>query len=155
VVDWNPKLEKAFQELKCALSKDPVLKLPNMEEEFILRTDASGTAVGCVLMQEEHGVKHPVSYISRELSDRERKYSVEERECLAIVWGIQKLNRYLYGRTFTVETYHCGLQYLKTGKVRNPRVTLWNLAMQNYSFRIKYIRGEENVMADYLSRAIE
>src|SRR6218665_3875694 len=155
VVDWNPKLEKAFQELKCALSKEPVLKLPNMEEEFILRTDASGTAVGCVLMQEEHGVKHPVSYISRELSDRERKYSVEERECLAIVWGIQKLNRYLYGRTFTVETYHCGLQYLKTGKVRNPRVTLWNLAMQNYSFRIKYIRGEENVMADYLSRAIE
>src|SRR6218665_1933413 len=95
-------------------------------------------------------VKHGIEDL-----DREKKYSVEERECLAIVWGIQKLNRYLYGRTFTMETDHCGLQYLKTGKIRNARVMRWNLMMQNYSLHIKYIRGVENVMADYLSRAVE
>ena len=83
-----------------------------MDQDFILRTDASDTAIGCVLMQDENGV----SYVSRKLSDRE-KNSVEERECLAMLWGIQKLNQYLYGRTFTVETDHCGLQYLRTGKI--------------------------------------
>ena len=61
----------------------------------------------------------------------------------------------LYGRTFTVETDHCGLQHLKIGKIRNARMMRWNLAMQNYSFNIKYLRGIDNVMADYLSRAIE
>src|SRR6218665_716923 len=40
------------------------------------------------------------------------------------------------------------------GKIRNAHVMRWNLAMQNYSFHIKYIRGIDNVMADYLSRAI-
>src|SRR6218665_1587195 len=152
VVEWDPKLEKAFQELQGALAKTPILKLPNMEEDFTLMTDASDTAIGCVLLQKENGVMHPVSYISRQLSERERKYSVEERECLAIVWGIQKLNRYLYGKMFTVETDHCGLEYLKTGKIRNARVMRWNLAMLNYSFHIKYIRGFDNAMAYYLSR---
>src|SRR6218665_1278766 len=94
------------------------------------------------LNKEEDGVKHPVSYISRKLSDRGKEYFVEEKEGLAIVWGIQKLNRYIYRRTFTVKTDHCGLQYLKTGKIRNARVMRWNLMMQNYSFfHIKYIRG--------------
>src|SRR6218665_2592820 len=98
---------------------------------------------------------HASNVIYKQKVKRKReKYSVEDRECLAIVWGIQKLNRYLYGRTFTVETDHCGLQYLKTWKIRNARVMRWNLAMQNYSFHIKYIRCIDNVMADYLSRAI-
>lgn len=47
----------------------------------------------------KNGMKHPLTFISRKLSDREKKYSIEERECLTIVWGIQKLNRYLYGWT--------------------------------------------------------
>lgn len=68
-----------------------------MDHELILRTDASDTALACVLMQEKNGMKHPLTFISRKLSDREKKYSIEERECLTIVWGIEKLNRYLYG----------------------------------------------------------
>src|SRR6218665_1414812 len=74
VVDWTPKLEKSFQELKGALAKAPILKLPNLEEDFTLRTDASDLAIGCVLLQEENGIMHPVSYISRKLNEREKKY---------------------------------------------------------------------------------
>jgi len=154
-VEWNAELEGAFQELKDALPRAPVLKLPDLEQEYTMRTDASDVAIECVLMQDHGGLLHPIAYVSRKLSDRERKYSVEERECLAIVWGIQKFNRYLYGKMFTIETDHCGLQYMRTGNIRNARVMRWNLAMQNYSFRVKYIRGEENAMADYLSRAVE
>ena len=52
-------------------------------------------------------------------------------------------------------TNHYGLQYLKTGSVRNARVMRWYLALQNYNFRVKYIRGSDNVVADYLSRGQE
>ena len=38
----------------------------------------------------------PVAYVRRKLLDRERRYSVMERECLGIVWGIKKIAMYLY-----------------------------------------------------------
>ena len=151
-VEWNEELEEAFCKLKEVLSKAPVLKLPDIEGEFLIQTDASDDAMGCVLMQEHNGDKHPVSYASKKFSERERKYSVEERECLAMVWGIQKYNRFLYGKEFIIETDHCGLQYLKTGSIRNARVMRWYLALQNYNFKVRYIRGSENNVADYLSR---
>lgn len=90
-VDWSDELEESFSSLKVALSEAPILKLPNVEEEFVVRTDASDVAVGCVLMQSHEGVLHPVAYASKKLTDRERKYSMEERECLAIVWGYRSL----------------------------------------------------------------
>jgi hypothetical protein len=154
IVDWNDELEGAFCRLKEILSKAPVLKLPDLEKEFLIQTDASDNAMGCVLMQEYGGLKHPVAYASKKFSDREKRYSVEERECLAMVWGVQKFNRYLYGNEFVIETDHCSLQYLKTGSIRNARVMRWYLAMQNYSFRVKYIKGSDNTVADYLSRGL-
>jgi hypothetical protein len=78
--------------------------------------------MGCVLMQNHEGTMHPVAYASKKFSESERNYSVVERECLAMVWGIQKFNRYLYGHEFVVETDHLRLQYLKTGSIRNARV---------------------------------
>src|SRR6218665_1769362 len=69
--------------------------------------------------------------------------------------GVQKFNRYLYGKEFIMETDHCGLQYLKTGSIKNARVMRWYLALQNYTFRVRYIKGSENTLADYLSRGLE
>ena len=127
IVTWNEELETAFNELKSALANKPILKLPDVEREFTVRTDASNKAVGCVLLQNYEGVMHPVAYASKKLTDREKKYAVEEKEALALIWGVQKFNRYLYGKEFTMETDHLGLQYLKTGNVRNARVMRWSL----------------------------
>lgn len=154
VVEWTKDLEEAFVKLKEILGKEPILKLPNVDREFIVQTDASNTAMGCVLVQEYEGIRHPVNFASKKFTDREKRYSVEERECLAMVWGIQKFHRYLYGKEFTIETDHCGLQYLKTGSVRNARVMRWYLAMQNFNFRVRYIKGCDNVIADYMSRGL-
>jgi hypothetical protein len=154
VVDWNPRLDKAFSELKEVLAKSPILKLPDLNKEFVIQTDASGVGLGCVLMQNYDGVNHPVAYASRKLLDRERRYSVEERECLAIMWGIEKFDRYLFGKQFVIETDHCGLQYMKEGRMKNARVMRWSLALQNYCFKVNYIKGCDNVISDYLSRGL-
>jgi hypothetical protein len=155
IITWNEELEVSFNQLKNVLSCKPILKLPDVEREFIVRTDASNRAVGCVLLQEYEGIMHPVAYASKKLTDREKKYAVEEREALALIWGIQKFHRYLYGREFIMETDHLGLQYLKTGNVRNARVMRWSLALQDYKFKVRYIKGNENGMADYLSRGLD
>ncbi len=83
---------------------------------------------------------------------REQNYSVVERECLAIVWGVGKFHKYLFGREFLLETDHQPLIYLNKAKVANSRLMRWALLLQPYRMTIRAIRGSDNVGADFLSR---
>ena len=74
----------------------------------------------------------PVAYASRKLKHSERSYAVTEKECLALVWAVQKFSRYLYGTPFTVETDHCLLKYLNEAKLKNARLMRWALILQPY-----------------------
>ncbi|KAK7089232.1 hypothetical protein V1264_024235 [Littorina saxatilis] len=67
------------------------------------------------------------------------------------VWGVQKFERYLYGRHFVLETDHQALKCLQRNPT-NPRLLRWSLQLQPYSFTINYIPGKDNLGADYLSR---
>ena len=149
---WNHSHDLAFQSLKCSLTQFPILKLPNIKEVFILRTDASERGLGAVLMQMEQGQILPIAYASRKLKECECNYATVEKECLAIVWAIQKFQQYLYGHEFILETDHSPLVYLNKSKVTNPRLMRWALSLQPYRFRIIAIKGKDNVGADYLSR---
>ena len=79
---------------------------PNVNEEFILRTDASDVGFGASLLQYRDGQIFPVAYSSRKLLDRQRRYCVMDRECLGIVCGIKQFAMYLYGKQFTLQTDH-------------------------------------------------
>ena len=50
-VKWTSQCEKAFGQLKQALTKAPVLITPDWDNPFILHTDASATGLGYVLSQ--------------------------------------------------------------------------------------------------------
>ncbi|GFO36303.1 Zinc finger protein [Plakobranchus ocellatus] len=152
IVNWGDSQERAYNSLKIAVTSKPVLQLPDVNKRFVLRTDASDRGLGAALMQESEGTLFPVAYASKKLTDRERKYSVTEREALAIVWGVKKFSLYLYGTVFTLQTDHGALQFLNAAKFDSPRVMRWALALQVYNFDVQYIKGSENVGADYLSR---
>ena len=151
-VSWEQPQEKAFMTLKRELASEPILHLPDSAKLFVLRTNASDVGIGAVLMQDHDGKLFPVSYASRKLSPRECKYSTIERECLAIVWAIQKFQVYLYGREFVLQTDHQPLIYLNRAKFLNDRIMRWTMFLQSYVMRIESIKGSENVGADYLIR---
>ena len=151
-VVWGEPQEQAFRTLKNVLMNAPVLRLPDMNKRFILRTDASDHAVGAILMQEYEGKLFPTAYASKTLSRAEKAYSVIEKEGLAIVWSVKKFANYLYGGEFTLQTDHSPLIYMKSKKHENPRVMRWALYLQRYRYRIESIKGEDNTGADYLSR---
>ena len=149
---WESPHERAFKELKERVTISPILRMADLGKPFILRTDASNVGLGAVLLQEHEDGKFPVAYASRKLLQRERNYSVVEKECLAVVWGVQKFHTYLYGKKFLLETDHMPLVYLNKAKDSNGRIMRWALVLQAYRFTVVAIKGTENVGADYLSR---
>ena len=63
---WTNHHDLAFQTLKSALCSAPVLSLPDFTKPFCIETDASGTGVGAVLMQNGH----PLAYLSKALGPK-------------------------------------------------------------------------------------
>ncbi|XP_071818156.1 uncharacterized protein [Apostichopus japonicus] len=124
VIEWTEGCEQAFLSLKKLITCKPVLKSPDFEKDFILQCDASERGIGSVLSQiGEDGSEHPIIYISRKLSRSEEVYSTIEKECLAIVWAVQKLYVYLFGRNFLIQTDHKPLVWLDQMKLHNKRLT--------------------------------
>ena len=151
-VQWTSTCREALEKIQKALSTQPILILPEINREFVIRTDASESAIGGCLMQEREGLLHPIAYVSRKLLSRETRYSVIEKECLGVVWTITKFSRYLFGNHFTIETDHKPLTVLQTSKSINNRVARWALTLQEYKFTIRPIPGADNTLADVLSR---
>ncbi|KAL0296210.1 UNVERIFIED_CONTAM: Retrovirus-related Pol polyprotein from transposon.6 [Sesamum radiatum] len=97
--DWTPQCQVAFDNLNRAMVIDPVLALPDMLKPFTVETDASDFALGGVLMQDGH----LVAFGSRKLKDVERRYSVHDKELLAVVHCLRLWQHYLLGSPFVVK----------------------------------------------------
>jgi hypothetical protein len=50
---WNEKCVEAFRRLKDLLKTMPILKVPDMEKDFLVGTDTSKEGLGRVLMQDD------------------------------------------------------------------------------------------------------
>ena len=50
---WNDTTQKAFDDLKSAMSTSPVLSLPDFNEPFLLFTNASGLGMRVVVQQKK------------------------------------------------------------------------------------------------------
>ena len=154
-VEWGEAQEKAYQTIKSYLTSEPILRLPDPAKTYLLRTDASNSGIGAVLMQKHDEKLFPVCYASKKLTGAERNYSTIEKECLAIVWSIKRFHLYLYGVPFVLQTDHEPLKYMNSAKFANGRLMRWAMFLRSYSFTVEAIKGSENVGADYLSRAEE
>jgi len=166
---WTGLEQRAFGQLKHALTTEPILALPDFERPFILHTDANATGLGAVLTQltanpapsndsKRHRITHSgqienvVYYASRTLSKAERKLGTTHRECLAVKWAINLFRPYLLGQHFAVYTDHSALRWLFNCKDPGSRLTRTILELQEYSFDILARPGSQNGNADALSR---
>ncbi|CAI5678464.1 unnamed protein product [Oreochromis niloticus] len=149
--EWTDVQEDAFKRLKEKLTQVPVLKYYSPEEELTLQCDASETGLGAALTQ--HG--KPVAFASRALTLTERGYAQIEKECLAIVFGMEKFHQYTYGRLVRVQSDHKPLEnIIKKPLLHAPkRLQRMLLRLQKYDITITYVPGRDMLLADTLSRA--
>jgi hypothetical protein len=134
---------------------EPVLAHPVLTDPFELEVDASGFAMGAVLLQKkEDGKKHPIAYYSKTLSAAERNYDVYNLELLAIVNVLDHWRPYLAGSPHKIIIYsdHQNLLYWKEPHKISRRVAREVLMLSEYNFEIRHIKGTSNGRADTLSR---
>ncbi|KAF9762929.1 Retrovirus-related Pol polyprotein from transposon [Nosema granulosis] len=92
-----------------------------------------------------------ISAFSKNFDKHQMNYSVTDKELLAVVKGINHYRHYLLGRPFTLRTDHKALTYLWECKNPTSRLLRWSMRLQEYSFKIEYVKGEDNI-ADGCSR---
>ena len=82
-------------DLKGRFVKAPVFSCPDFDKTFFLQTDASFSGVGAVPTQGGPNGEQVIAYASKFLTEPEKKYSVTEKEHLAVLWTIRKFRPYL------------------------------------------------------------
>ena len=131
--EWTPLHQSSFEEIKRMLTSDAIMSYFDPQKETDLTTDASPVGLSAILSQRTPGRndRKVVVYASRSLSDVERRYSQTEKEALAIVWAIERLHLYLYGKRFTLFTDCKPVQLIFSNPKSKPpaRIERWNLRL--------------------------
>ncbi|GJY75755.1 putative mitochondrial protein [Tanacetum coccineum] len=145
---WSSATQLAFETLKEAMMKAPVLAFPDFTQLFVVETDASGVGIGAVLQQKGH----PISYMSKTISLKHQSLSTFKKEFLAILLALDKWRGYLLDRHFIIKTDHCSLKYLLDQRITTPTQMKWLPKLMRFDYEVVYKRGSENGAADALSR---
>ena len=95
--ELNYSLDTCFNESKSLKCCAPVLKSQDFQKDLVLRTDASDTGLGAVLLQTHDDQLFPAAFASKKLSGATKSYSTVEKECLAIYGELISLFRIYTG----------------------------------------------------------
>ena len=150
---WGESQQQAFQMLKEALISDQVMAHPQTDKPYLLYTDACDYAIGAILCQlDDQGVERPVVYLSKQLSDTQKRWSCVEKEAYSVVTSLNQLRPYLVGAQFRCFSDHKPLMSLFTKDINNTKIQRWAALMQEYNCKVEYHKGKLNIRADMLSR---
>ena len=149
---WTDVAQKAFDDLKTALTSPPILAMPTLTDKYVLDTDASDFCIGAVLSQVQDGEERVIAYASRTLSRPERNYCVTRRELLALVYFVKEFRCYLLGQRFLIRTDHAALQWLQKTPDPVGQQARWLNALSEYDFEIQHRPGKSHGNADAMSR---
>lgn len=148
---WSKEAEKAFVNLKKAMTNTLILAMPDFNSTFTIWTDASRDGIGAVLQQQGR----PIAFMSRALGISKKSWSAYAKEMLAIITAVRLWRSYLLGRKFIIQTNQRSLKYLLQQCIATPEQQEWLAKLMGYEYEIQYRPGKENHAADALSRRPE
>ena len=152
--NWLSEQQRAFDQLKRAVTDAPVLVLPQrgVGRTFTIATDASGFAIGACLMQDQGNGLQPIAFLSKKMLAAECNYPVHEQELLAIIHAVKAWEHIIINHEVTILSDHDSLKFLKSQPHLSNRQIRWQQLLNPFNLTIKYTPGKSNVVADALSR---
>jgi hypothetical protein len=147
---WSEACEKAFHTLRQHLISAPVLVQPDNSKPLEVFYDASGTGLGCVLMQEGR----VITYASQALRPHEINYPTHDLELAIVVHALKMWRHYLMGNRCNIFTDHKSIKYIFTQLELNMRQRRWLELIKDCDLEVHYHPGKANVVADALSRKV-
>ena len=154
-VEWTMACEESFTLLKAMLTSAPLLRHFDPTLRTAVHVDASQNAVGAVLLQWEPGEvdPRPVCFLSRKLQGAQFHYDARNAEALAAQLALTEWRHYLYGVRFELHSDHASLASLMVQKTPSQRLMRLCEFLGEFDFEeIRYVRGTDNVVPDFLSR---
>ena len=153
--NWRPEHQQAFEKLRNILISDQIMSYPDFTKPFVIKSDASLSAIGYVLTQVVDGRERVISYGSKKLSVPQKNWCTYDREYWALLCAIRANTHYLRHSKFTAITDHRPLlSWRKVDPKKDPtgRRTRWAIELSCYDFELLYKAGRIHSDADALSR---
>ena len=154
---WLPRHQRAFDGIKqLVISRDCLTtidysKMPELK--IFVTTDASDLHSGAVLaFGKTWETARPVAFDSMTFKGAELNYPVHEKELLAIIRALKRWRANLIGVPFLIYTDHKTLENFHQQKELSCRQARWMEFLSQYDGKIVYVKGENNSVADALSR---
>src|SRR6266568_2385998 len=141
--------------MKERFLEEPILMMPDMMKQFILKTDASKRATGAILKQiGNDGELHPCGFISHKFTPAERNYQIYDQELLAVMKVIETWKHLLMGspHPIIVQCNHKNLGFYKKMNKVTPCQVRWLTILQDYDLLWEYTPRSKLIQADALSR---
>lgn len=156
-IQWTDEAKRMFDKCKHDIANAALLAFPNSELPLALCTDASNFAVGSVLQQLENGNWRPIAFFSQKLSQSQKVYSTYDRELLGIYLSVKKFKHLLEARDFIIFTDHKPLTFAfkQSNEKASPRQMRQLQYISQFSTDIRHVSGQDNIVADALSRIDE
>lgn len=155
---WGKLQEQAFVACKTAFLPCHALCPFDPSRPLILAADASPRGTGAVrYLIDENGQERPVFFTSKTLNSAQLKYPHLEKEALAIIHALTKFHKYLWGRKFTLYCDNKPIVSILSERKPIPvlarqRLQRWAIILSAYDYELKYRKGTEMLLPDYLSR---
>lgn len=156
-VKQTEKSKEAIKLIKEALTSQPILKNPDWSKKFYVDPDASKPAIGAALLQEHDGTLHPVAYYSCKLDKHQMKYGSGDRELVGVVKALNRWKNIIQECELIITTDHKPNTSFLTTDTTDPHISdrraRWVERLREFNIReIKYRKGEEHIVADFMSR---
>jgi RNase H-like domain found in reverse transcriptase/Reverse transcriptase (RNA-dependent DNA polymerase)/gag-polyprotein putative aspartyl protease len=152
---WTDACTHAWITMRKLLATAAMMYHPDPAQPFHVYSDASIRAIGGMLVQYIEGKVYPIAFTARKLVPAEVNYTTTEQEMLAVVYCLAQWRYYLEGPVVLLHTDHEPLTWLKSQKSLNRRQARWLEFLSRFSYEVVYVKGDENVVADALTRNLD
>ncbi|EEB88861.1 hypothetical protein MPER_13116 [Moniliophthora perniciosa FA553] len=152
---WGPDQQSAFDTLKEAFTRAPILTHWEPDRQITVETDASDYAIAAILsITLDDGQIHPVAFLSRTLHAAELNYDTHDKELLAIFEAFKTWRHYLEGSGSPIDvvTDHKNLEYFSTTKLLTRRQVRWSEYLSAFNLVIRFRPGRQGGKPDALTR---